>query len=181
MPSATPRILGSRRTLIAIVVVAIAAIAVVFSMSRPAAVLAPTAVGAGAQDIVAGGRIEPLGRVIVINAPADAPVTVLSKLLVDQGSEVKHGQELAYADDFEFRKSDLAVQRESLALAESQLLQVKAGAKEAEIAAQSSVIASRQAQLVQAQNQWERSNRLFHEGFYSKDALDVLRANLDAA
>ncbi len=150
-------------------------------MSRPAADVAPVATTAGPQDIVARGRIEPLGRVIVVNAPADSPVTVLQKLLVDQGSKVKAGEVLALADGYDVRKSDLAVQQHGLTLAESQLAQVKAGAKSAEIAAQTNVIASRQAQLLQAQNQWDRSSKLFSSGFYSKDALDALRANLDQA
>jgi HlyD family secretion protein len=180
MPSATSS-LGSRLTLVAIVAAVIAAAAGFLYMNRPAMVVAPVAGAAVTNNIVARGRIEPLGRVIIVNAPADWPVTVLSKLLVDQGSKVKQGQELAFADDYEFRKSDLAVQRKNLALAESQLAQVKAGAKKAEIAAQVNVIASRQAQLVQAQGQWERGIKLYRSGFYSKEALDSLRANLDEA
>jgi HlyD family secretion protein len=180
MSPASLRSPGSRRALIAGVAVVIAA-AGAFYMSRPAANVAPAASTAGPQDIVARGRIEPLGRVISVNAPADTPVTVLQKLLVEQGSKVNAGQELALADDYDVRKSDLAVQKHSLTLAESQLAQVQAGAKSAEIAAQNSVIASRQAQLLQAQSQWDRSSKLFRSGFYSKDALDALRANLDQA
>jgi len=181
MASAPKHSPGSRRVLIVVIAAAIAAAAGAFYMSRPSANVAPAASPTGPQDIVARGVIEPLGRVIVVNAPADTPVTVLSKLLVDQGSKVKAGQELALADEYEVGKSDLAVQKHSLALAESQLAQVKAGAKSAEIAAQANVVASRQAQLVQARNQWERGDKLFHSGFYSKEALDNLRANLDEA
>ncbi|MFA5912138.1 MAG: efflux RND transporter periplasmic adaptor subunit [Burkholderiales bacterium] len=181
MSSASSRSSGSRRALIAIIATAVAAAGGAFYMSRPAANTAPAASTAGPQDIVARGRIEPLGRVIAVNAPADTPVTVLQKLLVDQGSKVKAGQELALADDYDVRKSDLAVQKHNLTLAESQLAQVMAGAKGAEIAAQSNVIAARKAQLFQAQSQWDRSSKLFNSGFYSKDALDALRANLDQA
>lgn len=182
MPSASKRSSGSRRALIAIIVVVIiAAGAGAFYMTRPAAQVARAASPAGPQDIVARGVIEPRGRVIVVNAPANTPVTVLSKLLVHQGSKVKAGQELALADEYEVSKTDLAMQKHSLTLAEAQLAQVKAGAKSAEIAAQSNVVASRQAQLVQARSQWERGDKLFHSGFYSKQALDNLRANLDEA
>jgi HlyD family secretion protein len=181
MPSAATRSLGSRLTLIAFVAAFVAAAAGFLYVNRPAMVVAPLAGAAVTNDIVARGVIEPLGRVIIVNAPADWPVTVLAKLLVDQGSKVRQGQELALADDYEFRKSDLAVQRHNLAFAEAQLAQVKAGAKSAEIAAQSNVVASRQAQLVQARSQWERGDKLFHSGFYSKQALDNLRADLDEA
>jgi HlyD family secretion protein len=181
MSTATLRGPGSRRALIAAIAVVIAAAGGAFFMSRPSANVAPATSAAGPQDIVARGRIEPLGRVIAVNAPADTAVTVLQKLLVHQGSKVKAGQELALADDYDVRKSDLAVQKHSLTLAESQLAQVQAGAKSAELAAQSNVVASRKAQLFQAQSQWDRSSKLFNSGFYSKDALDALRANLDQA
>jgi HlyD family secretion protein len=135
MSPASLRSPGSRRALIAVIAVVIAAAAGAFFISRPSASVAPAASTAGPQDIVARGRIEPLGRVIAVNAPADTPVTVLQKLLVHQGSKVQAGQELALADDYDVRKSDLAVQKQSLTLAESQLAQVQAGAKSAELAA----------------------------------------------
>lgn len=73
MSSASSGSSGSRRAVIAGVIVVIAA-AGAFSMSRPSATVAPVPGTAGPQDIVARGRIEPLGRVIVVNAPADSPV-----------------------------------------------------------------------------------------------------------
>jgi len=180
MSTASIRMPGSRRALIVVAAAAIAAAAGALYMSRPAANAAPAATP-GAQEIVARGRIEPLGRVMAINGPADTPVTVVHKLLVDQGSKVKAGEVLALLDGYDVRSTDLAVQRDSLKLAEFQLAQVKAGAKSAEIAAQASTLTARQALLEQTQRQWERGTTLFRNGFVSKEALDTMVSNRDQA
>ncbi|MDB5409746.1 MAG: Secretion protein HlyD [Rhodospirillales bacterium] len=169
----------NRGTLIAFIGGALAiALGAVF-LHQGKAVPAPTLVPSAAGDIVGRARIEPSGRVIVITGPVDGTVTVIRKLLVDQGSQLETGQVLAVLDQFESRQANLAVSQHNLQLAELQLAQVTAGAKFADIAAQANVITAKQAQLLRLQTQWARSSALYRQSFVSKQALDQLKADLD--
>jgi HlyD family secretion protein len=132
-------------------------------------------------EIVARGRIEPLGRVTIVSGPVDGTVTVVRKLMVDQGSKLEAGQVIAVLDQFDAHKADLAVAERNVELAELQLVQVKAGAKQADRAAQTDVIAAKQANLVRVQQQWNRLSALFSAGHASKELLEQAKADLDQA
>ena len=130
-------------------------------------------------DVVARGRIEPLGRVLAISGPADSGL--ISKLLVDQGSVVAAGQVLAVLDGFDVSRADLAVAQSNLKLAELQRVQVQAGAKHSDIAAQTDVVTAKLAELVRLQKEWERDSSLYRNNFVTSQSLDALRAELDSA
>ncbi len=133
-------------------------------------------------EIIARGRIEPLGRVIAISGPPDGNSTValVEKLLVEQGSKVEAGQVVTVLNGYELARSDLAAAKASLALAEAQRAQVQAGSgKASEIAAQFNVIAGRRAQLIRAKKDWERTTQLVRNQNASVQALDTQQATLE--
>lgn len=152
----------------------------IFSAQEPAPV-APQR-RQGPDEILARGRIEPLGRVIAINGPPDGASTIalVEKVLVEQGSKVEAGQVLAIINGFELSKTDLQVAKASLSLAERQRAQVQAGVgRAAEVAAQFNVIASRRAQLIRTRKDWERAFTLVRKKVELVQVLDTQQAALD--
>ncbi|HTH17241.1 MAG TPA: HlyD family efflux transporter periplasmic adaptor subunit [Magnetospirillum sp.] len=137
----------------------------------------PAAAGSG--DVVARGRIEPLGRVLAIHGPAEG--AVIQELLVDQGDKVKAGQPLAVLDGYDIRRAELAVAERNLRLAELQREQTVAGAKHADLAAQRNAVTAKSAQLVKLRLEWGRRNALYARQVVSAQSLDSLRAELEQA
>lgn len=138
---------------------------------------APAAVDNG--EVVARGRIEPLGRVLAIHGPAEG--AVIQELQVDQGDKVKAGQVLALLDGYDIRRAELVVAERNLRLAELQREQVVAGAKGADRAAQRNQVAAKNAQLVKLRAEWDRRNALYARQVVSAQSLDTLRAELEQA
>jgi HlyD family secretion protein len=133
-------------------------------------------------EIIARGRIEPLGRVIAVNGPPDGNSTValVTKLLVEQGSKVKAGQVVAILNGYELARTDYEVAKATLALTERQRAQVQAGlGRPAEIAAQGHVIASRRAQLVRTKKDYDRAVALVQHQNAPVQSLDNRTAELD--
>jgi HlyD family secretion protein len=125
-------------------------------------------------DLVTRGRIEPLSRVIAVTVPTDS--IVIRRLVVDQGDEVRAGQALAYLDGYDVNKAELELAERNLELVELQRLQVLAGAKESEVAAQANVVAAKQAQLARVEADLDRSTKLYQASFVSEQALSAVRA-----
>lgn len=181
MPAAHFSRIGSRRYLILALATIVAISLIVFFLHERPSASASYATKPARNGIVARGRTEPLGRVIVVTGPVDGTVTVVRKLMVDQGSKLEAGQVIAVLDQFEARKAALAVAEHNVELAELRLSQVKAGAKPADLAAQADVITAKRARLVQVQKQWERLSALFTAGHTSKELLEQATADLDQA
>jgi HlyD family secretion protein len=133
-------------------------------------------------EIIARGRIEPLGRVIAISGPPDgySTIALVDKLLVEQGSKVEAGQVVAVLNGFDLARSDLEAAKARLRLAEAQRAQVQAGSgKASEIAAQLNVIAARRAQLIRTKKDWGRTAALVRNQNASVQELDAQQAALD--
>lgn len=126
------------------------------------------------RGLIVRGRIEPLGRVIVVNASADSAVTIVRQLLVEQGARVAVGDVLAIVDGHAVAKTEVQIKESQLLLARRQFEQVRAGAKGAELAAQTAAVNARQSQLSNLQRQLDRNNRLVDGGFISSSALDAI-------
>lgn len=129
--------------------------------------------------IVARGRIEPVGRVIALHGPAEGGV--VEALKVEQNDKVTAGQVVAVLDGYELRKADLAVAEANKKLAELQREQTIAGAKNADLAAQSNVVSARTAQVARTRSEWERRSALFQRNVIAQQSLDQSKAEFDQA
>ncbi len=131
---------------------------------------------AGAENIIARGRIEPFSRVLAVHGVADG--AVIRKLLVDQGDRVSAGQILAVLELHDTRQAEMDLAERNLRLAELAREQVRAGAKQSEVAAQRNVMSAKEAQLVRLRAEWKRRQDLYAHEFASRQSLDALQADL---
>jgi ABC exporter DevB family membrane fusion protein len=99
------------------------------------------------QAVSALGILEPQGEVISVSAPAFAEGTRVDQLLVKQGDRVEAGQVIAILDSRPRLEAALKKAQSQVLLAQAQLRQVKAGAKQGEINAQKAKINNLDAEL----------------------------------
>ncbi len=99
------------------------------------------------EAVAALGIVEPQGGVIVISAPAFAEGARVEQLLVKRGERVKAGQVIAILDSRPRLEAALKKAQSQVLVAQTQLEQVKAGAKQGEINAQKAKIESLKAEL----------------------------------
>jgi len=99
------------------------------------------------KTVTAMGKLEPLGEVIKLSAPASAEGSRLDKLLVKEGQKVKTGDVIAILDSQERLFAALREAQEQVTVAEANLAKVLAGAKQGEIAAQKAQIGRVEAQM----------------------------------
>ena len=115
----------------------------------------PIAIAPLLPTVTALGRLEPQGEMIYLSAPTASQETRLEKLLVKVGDRVEAGQTIALLSGRDRWQAALTQAQGDLQVAEARLAQVKAGAKDEDITAQSAQIIQRQAQWqedVQAKN-----------------------------
>lgn len=86
--------------------------------------------------VAALGNLEPEGEVIQLSAPAFAEGTRVEKLLVKRGDQVKTGQVIAILDNHDRLKALSEEAKIQVKVAQARLNQVKAGAKQGDIQAQ---------------------------------------------
>nr|WP_290878859.1 ABC transporter permease DevC [Fischerella sp.] len=98
------------------------------------------------KTVTALGRLEPKGEVIKLSAPASAEGSRVEQLLVKEGDTVKAGQVVAILDSRDRLGAALEEAKEAVQVAKANLQQVKAGAKQGEIAAQTAQVDRLQAQ-----------------------------------
>ena len=98
------------------------------------------------KTVTALGRLEPKGEIIQLSAPASVEGSRVEKLLVREGSQVKEGQMIAILDSRDRFTAALAEAQEQVRVAQANLAQIKAGAKQGEIEAQKAAIARIQAE-----------------------------------
>ncbi|TAE60428.1 MAG: biotin/lipoyl-binding protein [Nostocales cyanobacterium] len=99
--------------------------------------------------VTALGRIEPEGEVIQVSASQMGGSNRVGKLLVKEGDTLKKGQIIAVLDSQERRLAALNQAKQQVKIAQARLEQVKAGAKQGEIEAQTATIAELEALLRQ--------------------------------
>lgn len=148
------------------------------------------------QAVTALGRLEPEGEVIQV-APSSQGNRI-GQLLVKQGDRVKAGQVIAFLDTHDRLQAALERAQQQVQIARTRLAQVEAGAKTGEINAQKATIQRLQAQLVEdtaardaivarlqaevnnAQLEYQRYDSLYREGAVSASLRDSKRLTLDA-
>lgn len=99
--------------------------------------------------IAALGRIEPQGEVVQVSVSQTTGSNRVAELLVKSGDRINKGQIIAILDNRDTRLAALNTAKQQVAVAQAQLAQVKAGAKQGEIAAQQAIIAELEAELRQ--------------------------------
>ncbi|MEO1006011.1 MAG: ABC exporter membrane fusion protein [Cyanobacteria bacterium J06638_38] len=140
--------------------------------------------------VTALGRIEPRGEIIQISVSAAADGDRLEELLVKEGAEIKQGDVIAVLDSRDRLEAALNQAREQVGVAQANLAQVKAGAKigeiqaqqaaiarieverENNISAQTAMVSRMQAELGNAEIEYQRYQTLYQDGAVSASAKD---------
>ncbi|KAB8330605.1 HlyD family efflux transporter periplasmic adaptor subunit [Scytonema tolypothrichoides VB-61278] len=183
-----------------VVGIAIAGGSLYYSFSRfgqkPAEPVASVPVN---QPITALGRLEPASEVVRVAAATTLNNDRVAKLLVKRGDRVKANQEIAILESRNRLQTALLEAQERVRAAQAKLLQVKAGAKSGEIAAQKAEIARleeelqgeivtqaatitrRQSEVNVALSEYNRYLALYREGAFSASNLDQKRLTLETA
>ena len=97
--------------------------------------------------VAALGTLEPQGEVIKLSAPAFAEGTRIEQLLVKRGDQVKSGQVIAILDNHDRLFALLDEAKTQVKVAQARLNQVKAGAKQGDINAQTAKFQQTKAEL----------------------------------
>jgi HlyD family secretion protein len=124
------------------------------------------------QTVVASGRVMTPQRVSLSAVYTDRVV----RIPVEEGQRVKRGDVLVVLDDADERAA-LAQARAAVAQAEARIRQVG----EVALPGARQALALAQANLLLAQQQFDRAEDLKAKGFVSQAALDDARRNLDVA
>ncbi len=143
--------------------------------------------------ITALGSIEPEGRVIQLSAPNSVNGSRVEKLFVSQGSKVKAGQIVALLEGYTSATVNVQQASDKVKVAQAKLAQVQAGAKTGDIDAQQAIIsrlesqlqgeiatgnatvARLQAELDNAQTEFDRYQKLSQQGAVSDQVADSKR------
>ncbi|AFZ23376.1 ABC exporter membrane fusion protein, DevB family [Cylindrospermum stagnale PCC 7417] len=145
------------------------------------------------------GRIEPQGEVIKLSAAVSGTGSRVEELLVKEGDRVKVGQVIAILDNRDRLQAALTEAQAQVKVAQANLARIQAGVKRGEINAQiakiARLIAERQgdidaqfatigrlkAQVLNAQAEDQRYQRLYAEGAISASQQDSKRLTLETA
>jgi HlyD family secretion protein len=100
------------------------------------------------QKVTALGRLEPEAEIIKLSAPIPLDGDRVAKFLVKEGDTVKAGQIIAILDSKDRLQDALLVAQKQVAIAQSKLAQIQAGAKTGQIQAQKATVARLEAQTV---------------------------------
>lgn len=127
----------------------------------------PAIIGIGAL-----GRIEPQGEVIHLSAPYALQGARVGQLLVSKGDKVRKGQVIAILDTYASHLASLKEAQMQVKVAQANLAKVKAGAKQGDINAQKATIARIEAELNNAQLDYQRYQSLYENGAISASQRD---------
>ncbi len=97
--------------------------------------------------VAAIGYLEPQGEVVQVSAPAFAEGARVDQLLVQRGDRISAGQVIAVLDSRDRLQAALEQAKTQVQVAQARLNQVKAGAKQGAIEAQSATIERLKAEL----------------------------------
>ncbi|MDJ0569574.1 MAG: ABC exporter membrane fusion protein [Pleurocapsa sp. MO_192.B19] len=100
------------------------------------------------QAVAAIGYLEPQGEVIKVSASAFREGARVEQLLVKRGEHITQGQTIAILDDRSRLQAVLEQAQKQVVANQARLAQVKAGAKQGDIAAQNAKFHESQAELV---------------------------------
>jgi HlyD family secretion protein len=151
------------------------------------------------KTVTALGKIEPKGEVIKVSPPASSEGSRVEKLMVQEGDRVKIGQVIAILDSRDRLTAVLQEAKEEVKVAQANLEKILAGAKQGKVAAQKAAIdhietesqgeietqtaniARLKAELLNAQIQDKRYQKLYTEGAISSAQRDSQRLILETA
>ncbi len=122
--------------------------------------------------ISALGRIEPEGGITAVAPPASGFVNRVAALRVEEGDTVSVNQILAEMDTRDRLQSAILQAQAEVAAAENRLAQVQAGAKPSDIRAEQANVSRLQAELRNANRDYERYRMLYQEGAIAEAELD---------
>ena len=149
--------------------------------------------------ITALGRVEPEGEVVKLSAPSSLTGVRVEKLLVKEGDKVKAGQIIALLENYARSRAALQQAIDKVQIAQAELAQVKAGAKEGDInaqratvtrleaqlrgdiASQEATVARLEAELINARTDNNRYQSLYKEGAISASEADSRRLRQQTA
>lgn len=124
------------------------------------------------------GRMAPEGEVVAVAPPTlmgASAGTRLDQLLVTVGDEVKAGQIVAILDTQRSRAATVLEAKAKVEVAKAKLAQVQTGPKRHEVSAQQAVIRRSEADLMAAQEEFERTQRLSHSNSVSREDYTLSR------
>ena len=151
------------------------------------------------KTVTALGRLEPRGEVIQLSAPSSAEGNRIEQLLVQEGNWVKAGQVIAILDSRARLQAALEEAQEQVRVAQANINRVRAGAQAGEIEAQWAVIARieaerrnqiaaqkakvaiLEAQLKNAQVEYQRYQNIYEEGAISASERDSKQLTFETA
>ena len=119
--------------------------------------------------------MEPRGGVIRLSTPTSLEAVKVDRLLVDVGDRLEAGQLVAILDGYDRLQADLQETRSAARIAEARLTQVLAGEEVGDIDAQRAEIARLEAELSNAQAEYQRYEALYENGAISTSELDSKR------
>jgi HlyD family secretion protein len=151
------------------------------------------------KKIAALGRLEPETEIIKLAVPVSLDGDRIAEMRVKQGDKLQKGQIVAVLDSRDRLQAALEEAQQRVGIAEARLAQVQAGAKSGEIqaqnatirriradlrgevATQAAAIARLEAELNNAQIEFNRYDQLYAEGGISRSTFDSKRLTLDSA
>lgn len=134
-----------------------------------------------ARRVHALGRLEPAGRLLNISARSGNEGARVDRLLVREGDDVTAGELLAVLDNESLRQAVLAEAEARWHLTQIQLEQVKAGAKEGDIAAQKLRVELQAEQKRVAERELQRARDLHAKNVLTIEELDKKKWSVDQA
>ena len=121
------------------------------------------------------GRLEPKGRLIRLASPSGNEGARVEQLLVHEGDDVEADQVVARLDTYARREAELLQAQSERETARSRLEQTLAGAKPGDIAAQEQAVELQKQQLVVAQHELDRAERLVQLKTMSREEFENRR------
>ena len=134
--------------------------------------------------ISALGRVAPEGEVVSITAPIQTGALAgarVEQLLVDVGDETKAGQVVAILDTNRSRTAAVLEARAKVDVAKAKLAQVNAGPKHEAVRAQEAAIRRSEADLIAAQEDFERAGRLVLDRAVAREEYSARRSRFEQA
>ncbi len=134
--------------------------------------------------ISALGRLAPEGEVISIAPPTQTGTLAgarVEQLFVDVGDEIKAGQVVAILDTNLSRAAAVLEAKAKVEVAKAKLAQVNAGPKPEEVRTQEALIRRSEADLVAAQEEFERASRLVLDKAIAREEYSARRSRFEQA
>ncbi len=132
--------------------------------------------------IACRGRIEPEDGIIRISVPSSSSLgpALVAELKFDEGDDIREGNVLALLDSWKRLEAAWHVAQTRIQVSRSRLEQVKAGAKSGDLAAQEAEILKLRREVVFAEAECRRCEKLRGTGAVSVSMADLKRVEWEA-